>query len=51
MSKFENNMEDMFDIEVESTDIEPTKPNLLLARRRMIRQKITNIPEGLYTRS
>ena len=26
MSKFENNMEDMFDIEVESTDIEPTKP-------------------------
>lgn len=26
MSKFENNMEDMFDIEVESTSIEPTKP-------------------------
>ncbi|QPB08306.1 terminase small subunit [Synechococcus phage S-H9-2] len=26
MSKFEDNMEDMFDIEVEATDIEPTKP-------------------------
>lgn len=26
MSKFENNMEDLFDIEVESTDIEPSKP-------------------------
>ena len=26
MSKFENNMEDIFDIEVESTDIEPAKP-------------------------
>ena len=25
MSKFEDNMEDMFDIEVEATDIEPTK--------------------------
>ena len=26
MSKFEENMEDIFDIEVESTDIEPSKP-------------------------
>ena len=26
MTKFENNMEDLFDIEVESTDIEPSKP-------------------------
>ena len=26
MSKFEDNMEDMFDIEVESSDIEPKKP-------------------------
>ena len=26
MSKFENNMEDLFDIEVESTAIEPSKP-------------------------
>ena len=26
MSKFEDNMEDIFDIEVESTDIEPSKP-------------------------
>ena len=26
MSKFEDNMEDMFDIEIEATDIEPTKP-------------------------
>jgi hypothetical protein len=26
MSKFEDNMEDIFDIEVESTDIEPAKP-------------------------
>jgi hypothetical protein len=26
MTKFEDNMEDLFDIEVESTDIEPSKP-------------------------
>lgn len=26
MSKFEDNMEDMFDIEVETTEIEPSKP-------------------------
>ena len=26
MSKFEDNMEDMFDIEVEATEIEPSKP-------------------------
>ena len=26
MSNFEDNMEDLFDIEVESTDIEPSKP-------------------------
>lgn len=28
MSTFEDNMEDIFDIEVESTDIEPAKPSL-----------------------
>ncbi|AMO43127.1 terminase small subunit [Cyanophage S-RIM32] len=28
MSTFENNMEDLFDIEVEATDIEPAKPPL-----------------------
>ena len=27
MSKFEDNMEDMFDIEVEATDIEPSQPS------------------------
>ena len=26
MTKFENNMEDLFDIEVETTEIEPSKP-------------------------
>ena len=28
MNEFEKNMEDIFDIEVESTDIEPAKPPL-----------------------
>ncbi|MGA1402719.1 MAG: terminase, partial [Candidatus Nanopelagicaceae bacterium] len=28
MSTFEDNMEDIFDIEIESTDIEPAKPPL-----------------------
>ena len=54
MNEFEKNMEDIFDIEVESTDIEPVKNlkhrNLFQRRKRkIIKIKTTNILEHNYT--